>query len=228
MNNNRNKWCYTAGCTGRDLTYTLVSLFFLTYIQYTNLLNTNQFVVLSVIIVLCRVWDAVNDPMMGTIISNTKSRFGKYRPWVLIGCVVNCIFLVLMFTARVEVNDGNIDKLGWYNVAILGVSYLLWGMSFTMNDVSFWSILPTLAKEKKERDNLTTMLAVFASVGAFAAGGLVPMLTPGDMIARYRIISIVFSLIFLGCQIMVFFCVHDNEKDKFRLDADEVLFNKDE
>ena len=41
MNNNRNKWCYTTGCIGRDLTYTLVSLFFLTYIQYTNLLNTN-------------------------------------------------------------------------------------------------------------------------------------------------------------------------------------------
>ena len=95
MNNNRNKWCYTTGCIGRDLTYTLVSLFFLTYIQYTNLLNTNQFVVLSVIIVLCRVWDAVNDPMMGTIISNTKSRLGKYRPWVLIGCVINCNFVRL-------------------------------------------------------------------------------------------------------------------------------------
>ena len=228
MNNNRNKWCYTTGCIGRDLTYTLVSLFFLTYIQYTNLLNTKQFLVLSVIIVLCRVWDAVNDPMMGTIISNTKTRFGKYRPWVLIGAIVNCVFLVLMFTARVEVNDANIDKLGWWNVVILGLSYLFWGMSFTMNDVSFWSILPTLAKEKKERDNLTTMLAVFASVGAFAAGGLVPILTPGNMIVAYRIISIVFAIVFLGCQIMVFFCVHDNEQDKFRLDSSEVLFSKED
>ena len=132
--------------------------------------------------------------MMGTIISNTKTRFGKYRPWVLIGAIVNCVFLVLMFTARVEVNDANIDKLGWWNVVILGLSYLFWGMSFTRNDVSFWSILPTLAKEKKERDNLTTMLAVFASVGAFAAGGLVPILTPGNMIVAYRIISIVFAV----------------------------------
>lgn len=228
MNNNRNKWCYTTGCVGRDLTYTLVSLFFLTYIQYTNLLNTNQFLVLSVIIVLCRVWDAVNDPMMGTVISNTKSRFGKYRPWVLIGAIVNSVFLILMFTARVEVNDSNINTLGWWNVGILGVSYLLWGMSFTMNDVSFWSILPTLAKEKKERDNLTTMLAVFASVGAFAAGGLVPVLTPGNMIVAYRLISIIFATVFLACQIMVFFCVHDNEKDKFRLDPSEVLFSKED
>ena len=176
MNNKRSKWCYASGCTGRDLCYTLVSLFLLTYIQYTNLVNTAQFLVLSVIIVLCRVWDAVNDPMMGTIISNTRTRFGKYRPWVLIGCITNLIFFIGMFTIRVDVGS-NINTLGWYNVAILGVCYLLWGMSFTMNDVSYWSLLPILSEGKKERDQLTTMVAIFASVGQFVAGGVVPMLT---------------------------------------------------
>ena len=91
----RSKWSYAIGCTGRDMCYTLVSMFLLIYIQYTNLVNEQQFLVLSAIIVLCRVWDAINDPMMGTIISNTKTRFGKYRPWVLIGAITNAIFLVL-------------------------------------------------------------------------------------------------------------------------------------
>ena len=95
--NARNKWSLSVGCVGRDLCYTLVSLFLLTYLQFTGLFDTTQFLVLSVIIVLCRVWDAVNDPMMGTIISNTRTRFGKYRPWVLIGCVTNIIFLISMF-----------------------------------------------------------------------------------------------------------------------------------
>ena len=95
--NNRNKWSLSVGCIGRDLCYTLVSLFLLTYLQFTGLFNTSQFLVLSVIIVICRVWDAINDPMMGTIITNTKSRFGKYRPWVIIGALLNSIFLVFLF-----------------------------------------------------------------------------------------------------------------------------------
>ena len=215
--NKRSKWCYASGCSGRDLCYTLVSLFLLTYIQYTNLVNTAQFLVLSVIIVLCRVWDAVNDPMMGTIISNTKSRFGKYRPWVLIGCITNVFCLIAMFTFRVDVGD-NIDKLGWWNVLILGLGYFLWEMSFTMNDVSYWSLLPVLSEGKKERDRLTTMVAIFASVGQFVAGGVVPMLTDTNMIVAYRWIAIIFSIIFLICQLMVFFFTHDNKEDKFMLD----------
>ena len=128
---------------------------------------------MSVIIVLCRVWDAVNDPMMGTIISNTRTRFGKYRPWVLIGCIANLIFFIGLFTIRIDVGS-NIDTLGWWNVAILGICYLLWGMSFTMNDVSYWSLLPVLSEDKKERDTLTTMVSIFASVGSFVAGGVIP------------------------------------------------------
>lgn len=205
--NNRNKWSLSVGCIGRDLSYTLVSLFLLTYLQYTGLFNTTQFLVLSVIIIICRVWDAINDPMMGTIITNTKTRFGKYRPWVLIGAILNSIFLVLMFSVRLD--------NGWANVAFIGVAYLFWGMTYTMNDISYWDLLPALTSDKKERDNLTTMVAVFASVGAFIAGGVVPIVTPGHMIEAYRIISIITAITFLGCQLLVFFGVHDNKEDKF-------------
>lgn len=183
MLNKRNKWCLSLGCIGRDMSYTLVSLFLLTYLQYTGLFNTQQFIVLSVIIVICRIWDAVNDPMMGTIITNTRTRFGKYRPWVIIGALANSIVLVAMFLVRTD--------NGWLNVAIIGVLYLLWGMTFTMNDISYWDLLPALTSDKKERDNLTSLVAVFASVGAFAAGGIVPMVTPGNMIVAYRIVAIV-------------------------------------
>lgn len=225
MNKKRSKWCYASGCTGRDLCYTLVSLFLLTYIQYTNLVNTTQFIVLSIIIVLCRVWDAINDPMMGTIISNTRTKFGKYRPWILVGCILNAIFLVCMFTIRIDVKD-NIEVLGWWNVGILGVLYLLWGMSYTMNDVSYWSLLPVLSEDKLDRDRLTSMVAIFASVGQFVAGGLVPMLTPGNMVVAYRWIVIIFAIIFLICQLMVFFFTHDNKDDKFIISKEEM--NKDE
>lgn len=221
MKKTRSKWCFAVGCTGRDLCYTLVSLFLLTYIQYTNLVNTDQFMVLTAIIVLCRVWDAVNDPLMGTIISNTRTKFGKYRPWVLIGCILNVIFLVGLFTIRVDVGT-DINTLGWYNVAILGVFYLLWGMTYTMNDVAYWSLLPVLSKGKVERDKLTTMVAVFASIGAFISGGIIPMVTPNNMIEAYRICVIIFAAIFFICQMLVFFFVYDNKENKFKLDNVQV------
>lgn len=122
----RSKWCYSVAAAGRDLCYAFVVLFFVSYIQYTNLVNTTQFLALTAIIVLCRVWDAINDPLMGTIISNTKTRFGKFRPWILLGGILNSIILVLMFTLRVETGD-NIEVLGWWNVGVLGFLYLLWG-----------------------------------------------------------------------------------------------------
>ncbi len=214
----KSKWSYAIGCTGRDLCYTLVALFLLTYIQYTNLVNEKQFLVLSVLIVLTRVWDAVNDPMMGTIISNTRSRFGKYRPWLLIGAITNAIVIIVMFGVRVDISAN--EALGWWNVLILGLGYFIWEMTFTMNDVSYWSLLPVLAEDKRDRDKLTTMVAVFASVGAFAAGGLVPMLTTGNAIKAYRWIGIIFAIVFLACQLMVFFMVRDNKENKFMIDID--------
>lgn len=217
----RSKWCYSVAAAGRDLCYAFVVLFFVSYIQYTNLVNTTQFLALTAIIVLCRVWDAINDPLMGTIISNTKTRFGKFRPWILLGGILNSIILVLMFTLRVETGD-NIEVLGWWNVGVLGFLYLLWGMTYTMNDVSYWSLLPVLSKDKKERDNLTSTVVVFASLGAFIAGGVVPIVTPGNMIQGYRTIVLIFSCVFLLSQIMVFFFTRDNKADKIRLSPQEM------
>ena len=217
MNRKRSKWSYAIGCTGRDMCYTLVSMFLAIYIQYSGLMDEKQFGVFVIIMVLCKVWDAVNDPMMGTIISNTKTRLGKYRPWVLIGCLSNAIFLILLFTLRFE-GEGQ----GWLNVIALGIVYLLWGMTFTMNDVSYWSLLPALSEGKKDRDNLTSMVAVFASIGAFTAGGLVPMLTTGEVVLGYRVFGITFAIIFVICQLLVFFFTHDNKYDKFMLTKEQL------
>ena len=47
---------------------------------------------------VARVWDAFNDPMMGFVVDNTRTKWGKFRPWILIGTVLNAIVLVFMFT----------------------------------------------------------------------------------------------------------------------------------
>ncbi|MDD3106406.1 MAG: glycoside-pentoside-hexuronide (GPH):cation symporter [Bacilli bacterium] len=202
----RNKWAYSLGGIGRDMTYTLVATFFLTYIQYAGLgLSVQQFAVIGIMLIVGRIWDAINDPMMGTIIENTKSRFGKFKPWILIGAVTTAIVIILMFNVRPLGNDG------WNFVIFFGIIYLAWEIAFTMNDISYWSMLPSLSTNPKHRDKITTLAVVFAGVGAFAAHAMITFLTVGDAVSGYSMISIVIALFLVGCQLLTVFGVKEPE-----------------
>ena len=98
---NRNKWLFSMGGIGRDMVYMLVSSYFFMYVQFGLSLSVAQFATLSILIgVLGRIWDGINDPLMGTIIEGTKSRWGKFKPWILIGAILTGLLLLAMFNIR--------------------------------------------------------------------------------------------------------------------------------
>jgi melibiose permease/lactose/raffinose/galactose permease len=200
---NRNKWLYSLGGIGRDMSYTLVATFFLTYVQYSGLnLSVFQFSVIGILLIIGRVWDAVNDPMMGAIIEGTKFKWGKFKPWILIGALSCAVIIVFMF---------NLRPSGWNFVIFFGVIYFLWELTFTMNDISYWSMMASLTSEPKQRNSLTTLAVVFAGVGAFTASALIPFFTTGNAKQGYSIISIVIAIIFVGCQVMTSVGVKENK-----------------
>ncbi len=213
----RNKWSYSVGCIGRDMMFILVSMFILSYIQYTMNLTVAQFSVVSAIMIFSRVWDAVNDPMMGMLIENSRFKGGKFRPWIMIGGVTNFVVTLLLFTVRPE---------GWSFVAFFSVAYLAWGMTFTMNDIAYWSLLPNLSKNNEERNTLTNLVALFASIGQFLAGGLIPVLVTGNAVLMYRVVGIVISFIFLLSTCLTFFGVKEepyNYKNKEKINLKKVI-----
>lgn len=189
----RTKWSYCIGCFGRDVAFTLVNMFLLTYIQYTMRLTTAQFSVISIIMIICICWDAFNDPIMGMIIENTHMKFGKYKPWILIGALLNIVFLIALFTVRPG---------GWAFVISFGILYLFWGMTFTMNDIAFWGVLPSLTSSPAERDQITTYLITFASIGAFVSAGAIPMIVTGNAVKGYALIAICAAVLFLLFQLL--------------------------
>ena len=198
----RNKWAYGLGGIGRDMSYTLVATFFITYVQFSGLgLSVAQFSVISMILIISRVWDAINDPIMGAIIENTKSRWGKFKPWILLGSLLTAIVIVLMFNVRPLGNDG------WNFVIFFGVIYLLWEVSYTINDISYWSMLPALTSDTKKRNSITTLAVVFAGVGAFVANAIVTFLTVGNAVKGYAYISIVIAVFLVACQSLTVFGV---------------------
>lgn len=217
MLDKRTKWSYCIGATGRDAAYTLVSMFILTYIQYTMKLKIIQFTVISVAMVVCMVWDAVNDLMMSTIIENSRYKAGKYRPFIIVGAILNSIVIAIMFTVR---------PTGWAFVIFFCITYLLWGMTYTINDIAYWGMLPSLSSDPKERDSLVTLMGVFVCVGQFLVAGIVPMVIAGNAVFAFRVTGLIVALGFLLFQTLTFLGVTEKERKEASEEINfKVMFN---
>lgn len=106
---------------------------------------------------LAKFWDAVNDLGMGMIVDNTHTRWGKFRPWLAIGTVVNAVALVCLFT------NWNLSGTALY--IFVAVMYVVWGMTYTIMDIPYWSMLPNLSSDPGERDKISVIPRIFASIG---------------------------------------------------------------
>lgn len=201
----RNKWIFSMSGIGRDMSYALIASFLLNYIQFGVSLTLAQFTTLSVIIgVGGRIWDAINDPMMGAIIEGSHLRWGKFRPWILIGALSCGLVIITMFGIQ--------DVPGWRFVVFMSVMYLLWESTFTMNDIGYWAMLPSLSSVREERDSVTTLTVLFAGIGAIIAQGIIPMLTVGDMRAGYRAVALIIAGVFIACQVIAFLGVKETPR----------------
>ncbi len=190
----KNKWFFSVSGIGRDLSYQLVATFLLTYIQFGVALTTVQFTVLYILIAVGgKVWDAINDPMMGAIIEGTHMKWGKFKPWIIVGAVSCGAVILAMF---------NIRPLGWGFVVYMTIIYLLWESTFTINDISYWSMLASLSSETKKRNSVTMLTVLFAGVGAIIAQGVIPMVTTGNMVQGYSLVALVVAVVFIGSQLM--------------------------
>ncbi len=154
---------YGIGAIGLDLSYGM----FYSYLSYylSSVLGLQEGFLL-LITPLARIWDGINDPMMGTIVDNTRTKFGKYRPWILIGALCNAVVLFLLFTSF------GMSGLPLY--IYIGIMYVLWGMTNTMADIPYWSMVPSFTSEEKERNLVATVARSFSGIGQ----GIISILTP--------------------------------------------------
>ena len=185
------KLCFGVGALGKDLCYAMISTYLTIYL--TDTIGLSPFFVGNLFLV-ARVWDAVNDPMMGFVVDNTRTRWGKFRPWILIGTLINAVILVLLFRGP--------DLQGFALYAYYSVMYILWGMSYTIMDIPYWSMLPSMSSTKEERDSMSVIPRIFASsawllVGAFGLA-MIKTLGQGDEAKGYASSSVVVAVIFVA------------------------------
>ena len=195
----------------RDACYQLVSAFLITYITFAGVLGTGdsylaQMSVINIIMIICLIWDGINDPIMGWIIEKVHFKSGKYKPWILIGALGNTVVVLTLFLAR---------PTGWGFVALFGVFYFLWDLVWTINDIAYWSMLPSLTRDEKIRNRITSVMQICISIGVFAVYGAVPMLVrAGHQAHDYGVIAIVVTLLFLLSQIALVFVCKEHKRDE--------------
>ncbi len=150
------KFAYGVGAVGKDMVYMLSASYVLYYFQDIMGVNT---IAMGIILFAARIFDAFNDPLMGVIVAKTKTKWGKFRPWLLIGTVTNAVLLFLMFAAPPSLDGGGL-------VAYAAVTYILWGVTYTMMDIPYWSMIPAFTEAGKEREGLSALARSCAGVGS--------------------------------------------------------------
>ena len=222
----REKYCYGIGALGKDLVYALVATYLMVYL--TDGLGVSPLFVGGLFFV-ARLWDAINDPLMGFIVDNTKTRFGKFRPWLLIGTLLNAVVLVLLFF-----NPG-LDGVALY--AYIAVTYILWGMTYTVMDIPYWAFIPAMSQDEKERNELSVIPRVFASIGTFtvaSVGLLFVNNVMGDYETGFFYLAVMIAIIFIMTILVTVSQVKEqpttkqnNDSFKFR-EIFEMLYKNDQ
>lgn len=150
------KFAYGIGAVGKDMVYMLSASYILYY--YQDIMGVNTWA-MGIILLVARVFDAFNDPIMGVLVAKTKTRWGKFRPWLFIGTLTNAIMLFLMFSAPPTLSGGGL-------IAYAATTYILWGVTYTMMDIPYWSMVPAFTESGKEREGLSALARSCAGVGS--------------------------------------------------------------
>ncbi|MDY5641685.1 MAG: glycoside-pentoside-hexuronide (GPH):cation symporter [Candidatus Faecousia sp.] len=157
--NKRNKYFFGLGTVGRDMFYAFESNAILYFLSDVLSLPLWVFAATSMVLSVLRIFDALNDPITGLIIDNIHSPWGKFKPAILVGGVASVIFYLMLF--------GNIGT-GWGFIILFGVAYLLWDISYGINDIAYWTLLPALTTDQKQREKNGAFARICANVGMFA------------------------------------------------------------
>ena len=209
----------------RDACYQLVAAFLITYITLSGVLDADptafmaQITTISVITIIFLIWDGVNDPIMGWIIEKVHFKWGKYKPWILIGGLLNTVVVLVLFLAHPR---------GWGFVALFAIFYFLWDVAWTINDIAYWSMLPSLTKDEKRRNKITAIMQICISIGVFGVYGAVPMLVGAfegvSAQTVYGLIAIVVVVLFLISQIVLVLFTKEHARDENEEKQEDVKF----
>ena len=154
----KNRVYFGLGTVGRDMFYAFEANTILYFLSDVLSLPVWVFAAASMVLSVMRIFDAINDPITGLVIDNIRSPWGKFKPASLVGGVLSAVFFLLLFA-----NIGT----GWGFVVIFALAYLLWDVSYGINDIAYWTLLPAMSTDQKQREKTGAFARICANVGMY-------------------------------------------------------------
>ncbi|WP_108652461.1 glycoside-pentoside-hexuronide (GPH):cation symporter [Dongshaea marina] len=159
---------YSSGAFGHDVFYAALSTYLIMFIT-SQLFNpettgmsqgtsTKMIAIVSLMLFVLRFVELVIDPMIGGIIDNTKSRFGKFKPWILLGGGSGSICIILLFTDLGGLSTSN----PFLYIALFILIFAILDVVYSFKDIAFWGMIPALASDSEKRESV----GVFARIGS--------------------------------------------------------------
>ena len=154
----KNKYFFGLGTVGRDMFYAFEANALLYFLSNILHLPLSVFAAVSMVLSVMRIFDALNDPVTGMVVDNIRSPWGKFKPAILVGGIVSVIFYLVLFS---EIGSGTTY------VIIFAISYFLWDVSYGINDIGYWTLMPALTTDQKERESIGAFARICANIGMY-------------------------------------------------------------
>ena len=216
---------YGLGAVGKDMVYALSASYIMYY--YQDILGLSATFV-GFILMIARVFDAANDPFMGVVVAKTNTKWGKFRPWLFTGTILNAFVLYALFAAPAV--------SGKALMIYFAVMYILWGVTYTMMDIPFWSMIPAVTSTMKDRENLSVVGRTCAGVGYALINVFTVMAVSklGSGIERtgFRLFALIIAILFVIFILFTCFTIREQKEENMQTtsvkEMFKALFNNDQ
>lgn len=188
---------YGMGSFGNNIIYALTSTYLMIF--YTDSVGLNAAAV-GTLFLIARIWDGIADIIIGIIVDNTETRFGKFRPYLLIGGFFAAVATVACFISPDLSHTGKL--------IYAYITYIAWGTSFAIMDIPYWSLSATITQDVKERNKVVAFPRTIAAVGSLFASLLT--LPLAHYFGNWFMLSLIYACILMITMIITFSGVKEN------------------